>query len=147
MAELSLAFTIVQILGTCASTIQKINVLVTHYQEASEKLKSILSEAKLAEARLYMLKRLFGGERSCYTKLVEDDADLKSAIDQTLTGCWTICLLLCNELGKLEPKPGENLNIVEKFRLLFKDETIQDYQSQIRSHVSGLDSVLACLQA
>jgi hypothetical protein len=147
MAEISLAVNVLQIISTCASTIQKIDHLIRQYKEAPKKLASLLSEAKLANRRLDALQKLFRGTPSFYTKILEDDADLRSAIDQALTGCWTILLVLHKELGKLEPVPGEKFNIVRKLRLLFNDEIIQDYLSQIRGHVSGLDSVLACLQA
>jgi len=148
MAEpFSLAVNVIQIVTACAATIKTIDHLIKQYKDAPKKLESLASEAKLANSRLCLLDKLLQGKSSSYARTIDNDPDLKSAIDRTLTGCWTVLLVLQKELEKLIPKDGDKLTFIQKVALLFNDEIIQDYRSQIRGHVSGLDSVQACLQA
>ncbi|KAF2430875.1 hypothetical protein EJ08DRAFT_660546 [Tothia fuscella] len=148
MAEpFSLAVNVVQIIGACAATIQKIDHLIKQYRDAAKKLESLASEAELGKALLGQLDRLLTDKLSFFAGKLQNDPDLKSAIDRTLTGCWTVFLLLHKELGKLTPEGGTDASVIKKIRLLFNDEIIQDYRSQIRGHIQGLESVLVCLQA
>lgn len=147
MAELSLAANILQIISTCTATIKTIDHLIKQYKEAPKKLESLASEADLIKARLNQLDKVLKGKSSFYARKLENDWDLRAAIDRTLTGCWTVFLLLHQELGKLLPEATNDVKCIQRLRLLFNDEIIQDYRSQIRGHVQGLESVLSCLQA
>jgi hypothetical protein len=143
----SLAVNVVQIICACTATIKTSDHLIKQYSNAAEKLESLASEAELVKATLNQLDKVLTGNSSYFARKVDNDLDLKAAIDRTLTGCWTVFLLLHKELGKLLPKAGKDTNFIQKAGLLFNDEIIQDYRSQIRGHVQGLESVLVCLQA
>jgi hypothetical protein len=148
MAEpFSLAVNVVQIISACTATIKTIDHLIKQYKEAAKKLESLASEAELVKATLGQLEQILMGKSSFFARKLDNDLDLKAAIDRTLTGCWTVFLLLNKELGKLAPEPGKDASIMQKAGLLFNDEIIQNYRSQIRGHVHGLESVLTCLQA
>ncbi|KAH8585766.1 hypothetical protein B0O99DRAFT_696149 [Bisporella sp. PMI_857] len=147
MAELSLAVNIVQIISTCTATIKTIDHVIKKYKEAPKKLESLASEVDLIKALLNQLSKVLKGKSSFYSGKLEKDLDLRAAIDRTLTGCWTVFLLLHKELGKLLPEATKDVNYIQRLGLLFNDEIIQDYRSQIRGHVQGLESVLSCLQA
>lgn len=143
----SLAVNVVQIISACTSTIKTIDHLIRQYKDASKKLESLASEAQLVKATLNQFNIVLKGKSSFFATKLEDDTDLKSAIDRTLTGCWTVFLLLHKELRRLLPQPGKDVKAIQKAGLLFNDDFIQDYRSQIRGHVQGLESVLICLQA
>jgi hypothetical protein len=148
MAEpFSLAVNIVQIISACTATIKTIDHLVKQYKEAAKKLESLASEANLSKTLLSQLEQILTEKTSFFSKKLDNDPDLKAAIDRTLTGCWTVFLLLHKELGKLIPEVGKDANFMQKAGLLFNDEIIQDYRSQIRGHIQGLESVIICLQA
>lgn len=143
----SLAVNVIQIISTCAATIKTIDHLIKQYRNAATKLESLASEAGLVKATLKQLNELLQGQSSLFVGKLKGDSDLRTAIDRTLTGCWTVFLLLHKELGKLLPGPTKDINFLQKAALLFNDEIIQDYRSQIRGHVQGLESVVNCLQA
>ena len=93
------------------------------------------------------LDKTLNGRSSFFAQKIDDDTDLKNAIDQTLTGCWTVFLLLQKELRKWVPGQGKDPSFLQKAGLLFQDEIIQDYRVQIEGHIEGLKTVLVCLQA
>lgn len=148
MAEpFSLAVNVIQIISACAATIKTIDHLIKQYKNAATKLESLAAEASLVKATLKRLHELLQGHSSSFSEKLKNDPDLRVAIDRTLTGCWTVFLLLHKELGKLLPEPAKEVSLPQKTSLLFNDEIIQDYRSQIRGHVQGLESDVNCLQA
>lgn len=148
MAEpFSLAVNVVQIISACTSTIRTIDHLIQQYIDAGAKLKSLAAKASLVKATLKELDKTLNGRSSFFAQKIDDDNDLKNAIDQTLTGCWTVFLLLQKELRKWVPGQGKDPSFLQKAGLLFQDEIIQDYRVQIEGHIEGLKTVLVCLQA
>jgi hypothetical protein len=148
MAEpFSLAVNVIQIISACTSTIKTLDHLVQNYIDANTKLRSLAAKASLVKATLNELNKTLKGRSSFFAKKIDEDADLKSAIDQTLIGCWTVFLLLQKELKKWVPEQGKEATFLKKAGLLFQDEIIQDYRIQIEGHVEGLKTVLVCLQA
>jgi hypothetical protein len=142
----SLTVNVVQLISTTATTIKTIDHLIKQYRDAPAKLTSLSSESKLVKANLKQIQTMFATKSSLKIRL-EREPELKQAVDNTLTGCWAVFILLEKELLKLVPKPGENPLWKQKASLLFNDEIIKDYRSQINGHIQGLNSVMSCLQA
>jgi hypothetical protein len=122
MAEpFSLAVNVVQIISACTSTIKTIDHLVQNFSDAGVKLKSLAAKASLVKATLNELEKTLKGRESAFARRIDHDLDLKSAIDQTLTGCWTVFLLLQKELGKWH-RDGKDPSFLKKAGLIFQDE-------------------------
>ena len=123
MAEpFSLAVNVVQIISATTSTIKTLDHLIQNYLDAGVKLKSLSAKACLVKATLKELEKLLNGQRSFFARRIDEDSDLKAAIDQTLTGCWTVFLLLQKELKKWVPADGKDPSFLKKAGLLFQDE-------------------------
>jgi hypothetical protein len=142
---LSLTVNVFQLINAATNTIKTIDHLIKQYRDAPVKLKSLLSESKLVRASLTEIQRMFRANSSLAANL-EKKPELKQAIDNTLTGCWAVYALLEKDLQKITPTAGERPDWKQRAIMLFNDEIIQDYRSQIEGHIQGLNFVLNCLQ-
>jgi hypothetical protein len=144
----SLTVNVLQIVQVCTSTIKTIDHLITRYKDAPTKLKSLRAESDVVRTSLLHLQSIFTSDGFLAQQL-DAKPDLKAAVDSTLTGCWAVYILLDKDVQRVggDPSGSEKLNWKKRGYLLFNDEIINDYLSQIRGQVQGLGFLLHCLQA
>jgi hypothetical protein len=142
---LSLTVNVFQLIQATTNTVKTVDHLIKQYRDAPAKLKSLLSESELVRAILIEIQSMFKANTTLALNL-EKKPELKQAVDNTLTGCWAVYALLEKDLQKVTPAAGERPDWKQRAFMLFNDEIIQDYRSQIEGHVQGLNFVLNCLQ-
>jgi hypothetical protein len=144
---LSLTVNVLQILQVCTSTIKTISHLITRYKDAPTKLKTLRAESDIVQTSLLHLQSIFTSD-SFLAQQLDAKPELKAAVDSTLTGCWAVYILLDKDLQRVRnPSGSENIEWKRRGYLLFNDDIINDYLSQIRGQIQGLSFLLHCLQA
>jgi hypothetical protein len=141
----SVTVNVLSILQTCAYTIQSLDHLIKKYKNAPAKLIALQSESRLISSSLVTVQAMFH-KNDRLAKNLDTKPELRLTVDNTLTGAMAIYKLLDKDLQHLVVPSGDRVDWKKRSYLLFNDALIEQYLSQIRGHLHGLNLLLNCLQ-
>jgi hypothetical protein len=149
MDPLSILAAASSVTAGCLKAMTTLNDLQTRFKNANLTITLISSKSALVAAWLSQLQRLCEDPHSSFVRNMVSQADLVVALDTSLTGCTMVYTYLNKELGSLSRNINSgtsSLDVMKKFKLLWKQDTMNNILQQITHQETAISCLIQCVQ-
>ena len=118
------------------------------YKDASMTITAIYTESNVIATSLACIQQLCSKNPEALQSTLREGPELHTRFDEALTGCTLVYSVLENEVERLHSGIHQNgaKSSVEKFKLLWKEEAMQEVLTQIRGQQTALSLLINILQ-
>lgn len=148
-SAVGLAASVLQIATYAFTSIQALERLRARYTSAPATIEALYAESKLINALLSQLRATFNDKDNVMAVSLRNNRELSSAMDDVLSGCNAVYVRLDAELQTIVSSPLDNnqkFSLRRRASLLFKEDILKSYLSQIHGHQTALTLLIQGLQ-
>jgi len=137
MDPVSITTTVICLSAQCLGTVKKLYSLREKYKNAEKTISAIYTETTVLSASLGHIQTLVLRHAESF------NAELKSTLDTSLTGCLTVYSVLEEEIQKLNQNPG---SVKTGLVYVWQEDTMNDLLQQIRGQRDALSLLMKVLE-